>query len=352
MRYKNILITGGAGFVGSNLAVYLKKRYRKSNVIALDSLKRRGSELNIRRLKDNGIIFLHGDIRCKEDLVLGKKIDLVIEASAEPSVLAGVMDNPEYVVNTNLMGMVNCLELARLNRSDLIFLSTSRVYPYENINKISAEEKSTRFVWKPGQRYIGWSLKGIDTDFPVIGVKSLYGATKLSCEMLLAEYANNYGIKAVVDRCGVIAGPWQFGKVDQGVFSLWMKRHYFKKELSYIGWGGEGKQVRDLLHIDDLCKLIAIQTESLDKKSNKVYNVGGGDRISLSLLETSLLCQKITGNKIKISSEKENRPFDIRIYITDNSKVAKDYDWNPTKNKEKILEDIYNWLKKIREDWD
>jgi len=150
----------------------------------------------------------------------------------------------------------------------------------------------------------------------------------------------------------VIAGPWQFGKVDQGVFSLWMKHHYFKKPLSYIGWGGKGKQVRDLLHIDDLCELIFMQIESLAKKSNRVYNVGGGEKVSLSLLEATAICQKITGNKINIPSEPANRASDIRIYITDNSLVKKDYGWLPAKERERILEDIYNWLKKTGKDWD
>lgn len=351
MRYKNILITGGAGFVGSNIAVYLKGKYSKSRIIALDNLKRRGSELNIKRLKENKVFFLHGDIRCREDLVAGRKIDLIIECSAEPSVLAGALDNPEYVINTNLFGMVNCLELARRDKADLIFLSTSRVYPYEKINSLKMKEEKSRFTWKANQRYPGFSTRGIDTDFSIEGPKSLYGATKLSSEILLTEYIKNYGIKGIINRCGVIAGPWQFGKIDQGVFSLWMKHHYFKKNLQYIGWGGEGKQVRDLLHIDDLCQLIDLQINNISKKNAKTYNVGGGREISLSLLEATYLCQKISKNKIKITSQKKNRPFDVCVYITDNSRVISDYGWRPKKSREKILEDIYEWLRQIGEDW-
>ena len=349
--YKNILITGGAGFIGSNIAVYLKRRYPKANIIALDNLKRRGSELNIKRLKKKGASFLHGDIRCREDLCLGKKIGLIIECSAEPSVLADVSISPEYVINTNLIGMVNCLELARREKADLIFLSTSRVYPYEGIAGLKIKEEKSRLAWRDKQRCAGFSAKGIDIDFSLEGPKSLYGATKLSCELLLTEYIKNYQIRGIINRCGVIAGPWQFGKVDQGVFSLWMKHHYFKKPLSYIGWGGKGKQVRDLLHIDDLCELLGCQISNMAKGNGNIYNVGGGGKVSLSLLETTALCEEITGNRIRIDSQKKNRPFDLPVYITDNRKINRDYNWQPRRSREKILEDIYKWLKQIGEDW-
>jgi CDP-paratose 2-epimerase len=349
--YKNILITGGAGFIGSNIAVYLKKRYPKANIIALDNLKRRGSELNIKRLKNEKVSFLHGDIRCREDLGLGRKIDLIIECSAEPSVLADVTTSPEYVINTNLIGTINCLELARKEKADVIFLSTSRVYPYERIAALKIKEEKTRLVWRKNQKCTGFSDKGIDTDFLLQGPKSLYGATKLSCELLLTEYIKNYQIKGIINRCGVIAGPWQFGKVDQGVFSLWMKHHYFKRPLSYIGWGGKGKQVRDLLHIDDFCELLSLQISNMAKGNGKIYNIGGGRKVSLSLLETTALCEEITGNRIKIDSRKKNRPFDLPVYITNNKKINCDYNWQPKRSGEKILEDIYEWLKKIREDW-
>ena len=349
--YKNILITGGAGFIGSNIAVHLKKIHPKANIIALDNLTRRGSELNIRRLKSAGVSFLHGDIRCKEDLAIGREIDLIIECSAEPSVLADITISPEYVINTNLIGTINCLELARKERADFIFLSTSRVYPYEAIAGLKVKEAKTRLVWKDNQKCAGFSNKGIDTDFSLQGPKSLYGATKLSCELLITEYIKNYRIKGIINRCGVIAGPWQFGKVDQGVFSLWMKHHYFKRPLSYIGWGGKGKQVRDLLHIDDLCELLSLQISNMSNGNGKVYNVGGGEKVSLSLLETTLLCEEITGNKIRINPRKENRPFDLPVYITDNNKISRDYNWAPKRSSEKIMQDIYEWLKQTGEDW-
>lgn len=336
MKYKNLLITGGAGFIGSNLAVFFKNKYPRLKVFALDNLVRRGSELNLPRLKENAIRFIRGDVRYPKDLNLKFDIDLMLECSAEPSVLAGY-HNPYYIIDTNLMGTVNCLEFCRRRRAGMIFLSTSRVYPYEKINAISRAETKTRFEWP--------RLNGIDTDFSLAGVKTLYGATKLASESILREYVASYGIKAVVNRCGVVAGPWQFGKVDQGVFTYWMLAHYFKKPLKYIGFGGEGKQVRDLLHVDDLCNLIDLQIPALHKINGKTYNAGGAREVSLSLLEATGLCRQITGNKVRIGKELKNRPGDIAIYLTNNQKVTKELKWRPQNPAKSILTDIFHWIR-------
>ena len=346
MKYKTILITGGAGFIGSNLAISFKRKYPKTRIIALDNLKRRGSEMNIARLKENGIDFLHGDIRCPEDLCQGERIDLLIECSAEPSVLSGIKDNPAYIINTNLTGTVNCLELARHQKADVIFLSTSRVYPYDAINKIKTKELDTRFDWQDSQHVEGWSRKGIDTHFSTSGAKTFYGATKLASELILQEYIANYGIKGVVNRCGVIAGPWQFGKVDQGIFTFWMLAHYFKREIKYIGFGGKGKQVRDLLHINDLFALIDLQASQISEINGRVYNVGGAREVSLSLLEATRLCEQISGNRIKVGKDTKGRPGDIIIYLTDNRKVTQELGWSPGKSPEDILSDIHAWIRK------
>jgi len=337
MKYRSLLITGGAGFIGSNLAVYFKSKHPKLKVTVFDNLIRKGSELNLPRLKNHGIKFIRGDVRYPKDLKLKFDVDLVFECSAEPSVLAGYQ-NPHYIVDTNLMGTVNCLELCRQRKADMVFLSTSRVYPYEKINAIKFKEEKTRFAWP--------DFKGIGTDFALNGPKTLYGATKLASELILQEYVQAYGIKTIVNRCGVIAGPWQFGKVDQGVFTYWMLAHYFKKPLKYIGFGAKGKQLRDLLHVEDLCALIDLQVNALEKVSGKTYNVGGAWAVSLSLMETTSLCQKITGNLIQIDKEKKGRPGDIIIYLTDNSSLYKDFNWKPKKNPEVILKDIFSWISK------
>ena len=341
---RTILITGGAGFVGSNIAIKIKQKYPKNKVICLDNLKRRGSELNLTRLKDNGIIFFHGDIRNKEDLNEIGSFDAIIECSAEPSVMAGIDSTPDYLINTNLVGTINCLEAARKNNANFIFLSTSRVYPIDPINSIKYSESETRFVIDKKQNITGITEKGISEEFTLSGQRSLYGTTKLCSELILQEYIEYYNMKGVINRCGVITGPWQMGKIDQGVFVLWVARHIYGGKLSYIGFDGLGKQVRDFVHIDDLFDLVDMQINDIDKFNGQIFNVGGGLKNSVSLIELTKACEKATGKKIKIDSVKETRKADIRFYITDYSKINKLSGWTPKKGLDETIKEIAKWV--------
>jgi len=342
---KRFLVTGGAGFVGSNLAISFKKRYPDSHIIALDNLKRRGSELNISRLKKHDIIFQHGDIRNPEDLEFAdRSVDVVLECSAEPSVLAGFGGSPGYLLNSNLTGAINCLELARKQQADFVFLSTSRVYPVEAINDLSFTETESRFTLADNQTTVGASTEGVAESFPLDGVRSLYGATKLAAELIAMEYSSMYGVRTLINRCGVLAGPWQMGKVDQGVFTLWMAAHLFGKPLRYIGFGGSGKQVRDLLHVDDLFELLDIQLQDIDTYNNRIFNVGGGQKSSLSLVETTKLCEAISGRNIEIKPDPEPRPADLTSYISDSRKIIAETGWKPKHTPETILRDIHRWI--------
>jgi len=225
-----ILITGGAGFVGSNLALSFKKEAPSATVVVLDSLRRRGSELNIAPFRRHGIQFVHGDTRSYSDLEdLPGNFEALIEASAEPSVLAGMDGSPRYAIQTNLSGALNCLEFARRRSAAFVFLSTSRVYSIAPLKDIRLLETPTRFEIGETQDCRGVSVRGISEDFPTHLHRSLYGATKLASELIIQEYVQAYGLKAVINRCGTIAGPGQFGKVDQGVFTLWVACHFFKR---------------------------------------------------------------------------------------------------------------------------
>ena len=345
---KNILITGGAGFIGSNLAISFKKKYPEINVFVFDNLKRRGSELTLNRLKNYDVKFIHGDIRNQEDFNQIPKFDLMIECSAEPSVLAGIA-NPYYMINTNLIGTVNCLECARKNKAKIIFLSTSRVYSLAKINSIKADETETRFKISPNQNQKGISEKGLNEFFSIYGARSLYGTTKLCSEQLIQEYQDNFNMDYIINRCGIIAGPWQMGKVDQGLVSLWTLNHLTNKDLSYIGFGGTGKQVRDCLHIEDLFDLIEIQINSFEKLKYNTYKVGGGLKNSFSLLELTKICQDATFNRINISSTPETRPSDIKIFITDSTKIQALTGWTPKRNLQQTVSDISNWIKDNKE---
>ena len=344
--FRNVLVTGGAGFVGSNLAVGLKQAHPEVRVIAADNLRRRGSETNLARLRTGGVEFLHADIRSPEDLETAlPKIDLVLECSAEPSVLAGHGESPEYVLRTNLVGTVNCLEFARKREAAFVFLSTSRVYPTRLLNEIETEETETRLKISKTQRLVGISPKGISEDFPLGGARSLYGATKLASELLIGEYADMYSLRAIINRCGVIAGPYQFGKVEQGVFALWVASHYFGKAIAYHGWGGEGKQVRDLLHIDDLAELLSLQLGELERFRGLTFNVGGGLECSLSLREATALCRELTGNTVSIGSEPSNRPADVKLYVSDTDRIREATGWRPKRSPRDILHDTLEWIR-------
>jgi CDP-paratose 2-epimerase len=348
MRFEmvsSILITGGCGFVGSNLAFKLKSKYPGTKIIVFDNLLRRGSELNISRLLEADITFIHGDVRNKEDFDKIGDIELIIDAAAEPSVLAGLNGNTDYLIHTNFNGTINCLNYAVKNKAAFIFLSTSRVYSIDELNRISFSESNTRFTLKNDKEIQGLSEKGIKENFSTNGYKSLYGASKFCSENFIEEYARSFGLKTIINRCGVIAGPYQFGKIDQGFMVLWIARHFWNQKLSYIGYGGYGKQVRDVLHIDDLFLLIDYQINNLESLQNELFNVGGGLEESVSLLELTAMCEEITGNKIYPERIAETREADIRMYITDNSKINICTKWSPSKRVLDTLNDIYMWLK-------
>ena len=342
---RTIVVTGGAGFVGSCLALGVKHHHPDARVIAFDNLKRRGSELNLPRLRTGGVEFVHGDIRNKEDLDAVGAVEVILECSAEPSVLAGYTSSPEYLVNTNLLGAINCFELARRHGAATIFLSTSRVYPVAAINALSVDETETRFVLRDRQELTGVSSCGIAEGFPLEGTRSLYGATKLCGEYLLREYLEMYGLKGVINRCGVITGPWQMGKVDQGVVVLWAARHVFGGPLSYIGYGGQGKQVRDMVHVDDILRLVLAQMARMDDWTGRTFNVGGGVDVSASLRELTEACRAATGKTIAIGSALEDRPADIRLYITDNTYITHTTGWRPERTVPMIVEDIVRWIR-------
>jgi CDP-paratose 2-epimerase len=338
-----ILITGGAGFVGSNLALATRQAFPKAEVFCMDNLYRRGSELNLPRLQKAGAQFHRGDVRDANSFPSGP-FDFLVECSAEPSVLAGQDGPPDYLFQTNLVGAYHCLEKARQWRSRFIFLSTSRVYPIARLEAHPWREEGKRFAWED-HGTPGITSRGVSETIDLSGARSLYGFTKLAAEQLIEEYRATYGLRAVVNRCGVIAGPWQFGKVDQGVASLWVLSHHFERPLSYIGYGGTGKQVRDFLHVDDLCDLLAEQIRDFDQWDGWVGNVAGGLANSASLCELTALCQEITGKKIQVASVPANRPSDLRLFLGDCSRLYARTHWRPKRDLRRIFRDIGDWVK-------
>ena len=336
-----ILITGGCGFVGSNIAFFLKKKLKNTKIYSLDTLIRKGSKSNKNRLEKIKIYNYKIDIADNGKLKKLKKFDLVIDCCAEPAIEASKKD-PDKVFNTNLVGTFNILKKCLKDKSNLIFLSSSRVYSINNLKNLF---KNKNFK-KPIKR-----KKIINEIFPTSEASSLYGFTKLASEKLIKEFFFKTNLRYIINRFGVIAGPWQFGKQDQGFVTLWLANHFFKKKLNYIGYGGHGNQVRDILHIDDVCKIILIQIKNFKKINNDTFNIGGGVKNSISLVELTKICKKLTRNNIFFGKKPKTSIFDVPYYISDNRKVLKIYNWKPIKSVDQILKDIYLWLINNKQVW-
>ena len=336
-----ILITGGCGFVGSNIAFYLKKKLKNAQIYSLDTLIRRGSESNKNRLEKIKIYNYKIDIADNYKLKKLKKFDLVIDCCAEPAIEESKKD-PDRVFNTNLIGTFNILKKCLKDKSNLIFLSSSRVYSINNLKNLF---KNANFK-KPVKR-----KKIINENFPTYEASSLYGFTKLASEKLIKEFFFKTNQKYIINRFGVIAGPWQFGKQDQGFVTLWLVNHLFRKKLNYIGFWGLGNQVRDIIHIEDVCKIILIQIKNFKKINNDTFNIGGGVKNSISLIELTHICKKLTGNNIFLGKKPKTSIFDVPYYISDNRKILKTYNWKPLKSVDQILKDIYLWLINNKQVW-
>ena len=328
-----ILITGGCGFVGSNLALFLKKK--GFTVHTLDNLTRKGSKYNSNLLKKQKIKNYKINISNIKKIKSLPKYDLILDCCAEAAVEISKNDF-DKVINTNLIGTINILKKSKNDKSKIIFISSSRIYPLEEMNKI-IKNKNLKSKIKISKMF---SEKD-----KIIGPKTIYGLTKLCSEMLIEEFSYAYQLKYLINRCGVISGPLQFGKQDQGFVSLWIWRHLNKKKLSYIGYGGYGNQIRDVLHIDDLCELILLQIKNINKINNKLFTVGGSKTSYTSLSQLTKLCQKINGNKIKMGKVSKTSSYDIPYYLSDNTHVSNTYRWKPKRNINQVVMDTFMWLK-------
>ena len=329
-----ILVTGGCGFVGSNISLFLKEKGYLVN--SLDNLSRKGSTYNLKLLKQNKIKNYKFNIENYKFFKKLPKYNLIIDCCAEAAIEVS-KNKIDKVINTNLIGTINILKKAKKDNSKIIYLSSSRVYP---IKLLSKNYKLKNFNKKLKVK------KTINENDIITGPKSIYGLTKLASEMFIEEFSYAYGMKYLINRCGVISGPLQFGKQDQGFVSLWIWKHLNNKNLSYIGYGGHGNQVRDVIHINDLCELILIQIKKFNKIYNKLFTVGGSKKSFTSLKDLTKICEKITGNIIKFKKIAKTSNYDIPYYISDNRKIFKTYRWKPKKNIKNIVNDTYDWLSK------
>ena len=347
-----VLITGISGFVGSTLALELKRIVEDVDVIGVDNLSRPGSEINRPMLKKNGIRFLHGDLRNPSDLENLPKVDWVIEAAANPSVLAGVSAtaSSRQLMEHNLFGTVNALEYCKQHRAGMILLSTSRVYSLAALSELPMESKNDAFVPRFSDiKERGISPAGVAEEFSTQPPLSLYGSAKLASEVVALDYGGAFNFPVHINRCGVLAGAGQFGKADQGIFSFWLHSWRAKRPLKYIGFGGNGFQLRDCLHPRDLCALLVRQMNA-PEKSGAVLNVSGGAESGISLAKLSQWCEQRFGPHT-VGADATNRQFDIPWLVLDSNRARREWNWKPNLNLEMILTEIAdhaeknpNWL--------
>ena len=360
-----VLISGVCGFVGSELALGLRRAGHE--VTGFDNFIRPGSELNRSVVTEAGVEFFEGDARSENDLARVRGIDWVIDAAANPSVLAGIdgKTSSRELLEHNLWGTVNLLEVCKREEAGMILLSTSRVYSIDALRALPVRERDGAFRLEEGGFACGPG--GVTERFPTDAPVSLYGASKLASEQLALEYGEAFGFPVWVDRCGVMAGAGQFGKADQGIFSFWIHSWARKARLKYIGFGGSGYQVRDCLHPRDLVELVLKQMRDeggsggfkisdlrfqregsggfkisdlrfqrggsggfkiSDLRFQRIFNVGGGVESAMSLRELSDWCAGEFGPH-EVAADLSPRSYDLPWVVLDAASARERWDWQP-----------------------
>lgn len=349
----HLLISGICGFVGSSLAVWLKENVSDIQISGLDNFIRPGSELNRAKLTKLGIKIYHADIRNTSDLEILPSVDWVIDAAANPSVLAGLGEtsSSRQLIEHNLFGTLNLLEICKKFNAGFILLSTSRVYSIPRIADLEMSVHQDAFIPTDRQAFpAGISSQGISENYSTQAPVSLYGATKIASETMALEYGATFDFPVWINRCGVLAGAGQFGRPDQGIFAFWIHSWREQRALKYIGFNGSGHQVRDCLHPDDLAEMIRLQLSAgQDKSKQPTVNLSGGTANSISLKQLSSWCMQRFGSNT-VSSIPEERRFDIPWMVLDSSLAKQQWNWSPKRSTDSILEELASYAEQSP-DW-
>lgn len=337
-----VLITGVCGFVGSSVALALLEYDSSIVITGLDNFIRPGSETNRALLTSRGVQFCHGDIRCPSDFETIPPVDWVIDAAANPSVLAGIdgKTSSRQLIEHNLGGTINMLEYCKRVGAGFILISTSRVYSIPPLSTMPVQVVDR--AYRPsltGLSVAGLSSAGVSEDFSTAPPASLYGTTKLASENLALEYAEAFDFPAWINRCGVLAGAGQFGRADQGIFAFWINTYLRKGPLQYIGFDGMGYQVRDCLHPRDLAGMLWKQMTGGKNTAKRVQNLGGGTESATSLAQLSDWCAARFGRH-EIGHDPAPRAFDIPWMVLDCSRARNQWSWEPSIKVGDILEEI------------
>ena len=337
-----ILITGVCGFVGSILAEALLERAEGIQVTGIDNLMRPGAETNRLRLERRGVKFVHGDLRAASDMTGLPVCDWVIDAAANPSVLAGTSGagSSRRLFEHNLTALGNVLEYCREFKAGFLLLSSSRVYSIPALASIPLRVQDQSFhLDATAPLPVGLSAQGIGVDFPTTAPVSLYGATKLASEIMALEYGSAFDFPVWVTRCGVLAGAGQFGTPSQGIFAFWVNAHLRRRPIVYIGFDGNGYQARDAFHPRDLAALLTAQMGMTRANGQRVYTAGGGPANTMSLAQLTAWCDERFGRH-EPGVEPAARLYDIPWVAMDNTEVTRDFGWRVETPLAAILEGI------------
>ena len=337
-----IFIAGICGFAGASLARWFQAAMDGVSISGIDNLSRPGAETNRRSLADEGIGVIHGDVRVPSDLESLPAADWIVDAAANPSVLAGVdgRSSSRQLVEHNLIGTFHLLEYAKRHRSGFILLSSSRVYSVPLLAALPIRQQGQAFALDPSRSLPpGVSAEGIAEECSVAAPVSLYGSAKLASETLAFEYGAVFDFPVWVDRCGVLAGAGQFGFAAQGIFSYWMHAHRARRPLRYIGFGGLGLQVRDALHPHDLARLLRLQMNDSASAGDRLFNAGGGVANSISLAQLTADCDARFGVHSPLP-DLSPRPFDLPWIVMDSARARRRFGWKVERPLASILDEI------------
>jgi CDP-paratose 2-epimerase len=336
-----LLIAGACGFVGATLARHWREARADLEMVGLDNFIRAGSETNREPLRAAGVSVLHADIRQASDFEMLPEVDWVIDAAANPSVLAGVdgRTSSRQLVEHNLGGTINLLEYCRRVGAGFILLSTSRVYSIAPLAGLSVSVIDRAFQPVPDAAPAGLSAAGVSEAFSTAPPVSLYGATKLASEQLALEYGAAFDFPVWINRCGVLAGAGQFGRAGQGILSYWIHSWRRRAPLAYLGFDGLGLQVRDCLHPADLIPLLDHQIAQPGGPHQRVQNVSGGAASARSLRQLSDWCADRFGPH-EVAARPEPRRYDVPWLVLDAARASQQWAWAPRRTAEEIFEEI------------
>ncbi len=336
---RNFLVTGGAGFIGSNYAHRLLSR--GENVIIYDNLSRAGAQVNLNWLQDTfgkqAFQLVIGDVIDASRLgAAARQADIVVHLAGQVAVTTSVT-NPRRDFESNALGTFNALEAARLSGREPVFI-------YASTNKVYGEMEDVKVVEEPTR----WRYADLEFGCPEtqpLDFHSPYGCSKGAGDQYVRDYARIYGVRSVVFRQSCIYGPRQFGIEDQGWLAWMIIAAVRGRQITIYG---DGKQVRDVLHVDDLLHAYDAAIDRIEQVKGQVYNVGGGPRNVLAIwVEFGPMLEKLLGESILVVRA-DWRPGDQRVFYADYRKATGDLGWEPRISLHEGIEKLFEWVKANR----